>query len=281
MGGGPPPLDGVAATPPCDSDIYARLVRARRVWAVAAIHGAVDRVIALHARLAPHLNAGDRLVYLGNYLGAGTASAATLDALIHFRRLFLARRNAFLGDIAFLRGAQEEMWQKLLELQFAPNPREVLPWMLDRGVDKTLASYGMDAREGLAACRDGVLAITRWTAALRAAIDARPGHRRFLNSLRRAAFTDDGALLFVHAGIDPSKPLDLQGDRFWWWDRDILELAAPFAGFRRVVRGIDRDHRGLIEAPHAVSIDGGSGFGGPLMAACFAPDGTIVERIDA
>ena len=35
-------------------------------------------------------------------------------------------RGTFLGDIVFLRGSQEEMWQKLLELQFAPNPREVL-----------------------------------------------------------------------------------------------------------------------------------------------------------
>jgi len=30
-----------------------------------------------------------------------------------------------------------------------------------------------------------------------------------------------------------------------------------------------------------VSIDGGSGFGGPLMAACFTPDGIIVDHIEA
>ena len=271
----------MAPTPPCDSEIYARFARARRVWAVGSIHGAADRLAVLHAKLAPHLDPGDRLVYLGNYLGAGTGSAATLDSLILFRRLFLARRNAFLGDIAFLRGAQEEMWQKLLELQFAPNPREVLPWMLDHGVDKTLTSYGINAREGLAACREGVLAITRWTAALRSAIDARPGHRVFLNNLRRAAFTDDGQLLFVNAGINPNRPLDLQGDRFWWGDRDILELAEPFAGFRRVLRGFDRAHRGLVETRYAVSIDGGAGFGGQLIAVCVLPDGSIAACIEA
>ena len=271
----------MVSTPPCDSDVYARFVHAKRVWAVGSIHGEADRLIALHARLAQHLDPGDRLVYLGNYLGAGTGSAATLDSLILFRRLFLARRNAFLGDIAFLRGAQEEMWQKLLELQFAPNPREVLPWMLDHGVDKTLTSYGINAREGLAACREGVLAITRWTAALRSAIDARPGHRVFLNNLRRAAFTDDGQLLFVNAGINPNRPLDLQGDRFWWGDRDILELAEPFAGFRRVLRGFDRAHRGLVETRYAVSIDGGAGFGGQLIAVCVLPDGSIAACIEA
>jgi serine/threonine protein phosphatase 1 len=271
----------VATTPPCDSDIYARFVRARRVWAVAAIHGEVNRLAALHARLAAHLDPGDRLVYLGNYLGYGSAPAAALDALILFRRLFLARRNAFPGDIAFLRGTQEEMWQKLLELQFAPNPREVLPWMLEHGLDKTLASYGVEARDGIVACREGVLALTRWTATVRSAIDARAGHRPLLSALRRAAFTDDGTLLFVHAGIDPAKPLDLQGDTFWWCDSDILKLAAPFAGFARVVRGIDRHHAGLVETQYAASIDAGCGFGGPLMAVCFAPGGAIVERIEA
>ncbi len=256
-------------------------MRPRRVWAVAAIHGEAERLAIFHARLAPCLNAGDRLVYLGNYLGYGSSPAATIDALLLFRRLFLARRNAFLGDIAFLRGSQEEMWQKLLELQFAPNPREVLPWMLEHGLDKTLASYGADAREGMAACREGVLALTRWTAGLRAAIEARPGHRQLLSALRRAAFTDDGSLLFVHSGIDPRKPLDLQGDNFWWSERNILDLEAPFEGFARVVRGIDRQHQGLIEGPYAASIDGGCGFGGPLLAVCFAPGGAVVDRVEA
>ncbi len=271
----------MAGLPPCDSEIYGRFARARRVWAVGAIHAEAHRLVALHARLAPKLNIGDRLVYLGNYLGYGPAAAATLDALIMFRRLFLARRNAFIGDIAFLRGSQEEMWQKLLELQFAPNPREVLPWMLEHGVDKTLASYGIDVRQGLAASRDGVLALTRWTGTLRAALEARSGHRALLNNLRRAAFTDDGKLLFVHAGVDANKPLDLQGDIFWWCDKDILQLNAPFAGYRSVVRGVDRNRAGIVDTAYAASIDAGCGFGGPLVAACFALDGSIVDRIEA
>jgi hypothetical protein len=271
----------VAATPPCESDKYGRLVRARRVWAVASIHGDADRLTTLHDRLWSRLAPGDRLVYLGNYLGYGPSAAATMDALLEFRRAMLSRPFSFLGDIAFLRGAQEEMWQKLLQLQFAPNPREVLPWMLDHGVGATLQSYGLDPRQGQAASRDGVLGLTRWTGALRAAIDAHPGHRALLSSLRRAAFTDDNALLFVHAGIDPGKPLDLQGDVFWWGAANILDLTEPFAGFRRVVRGYERRHAGLVQSDHAVSLDGGCGFGGPLLAACFAPDGSIVDQLDA
>lgn len=271
----------MAATLPCDSDIYGRLVLARRVWAVASIHAERDRLVELHDRLWPRLTQGDRLVYLGNYLGYGPAAAGTMDALLEFRRAVLARPLTFVGDIAFLRGSQEEMWQKLLQLQFAPNPREVLQWMLDHGVGATLQSYGVDVRQGQIACREGVLGITRWTAALRAGIEAHPGHRQLLSALRRAAFTDDNTLLFVNAGVDPGKPLDLQGDVFWWGGTNILDLVAPFAGFRRVVRGHDRRHAGLVESDHAVSIDGGCGFGGSLLAACFAPDGTIVDRLEA
>lgn len=271
----------MASNPPCDSEIYGRLVRARRVWAIAAVHGEAERLDRLHMRLAERLLPGDRLVYLGDYLGYGPAAVATLDAILDFRRGFLARRHTFLGDIVLLRGSQEEMWQKLMELQFAPNPREVLGWMLEHGVTATLQSYGIDPQQGLAACREGVLGITRWTGGLRAAVAAHPGHRQILTLLRRAAFTEEGTLLFVNAGIDADKPLDLQGDSFWWSRTDILGLASAFAGFRRVVRGYDRRRAGFLECDHAVSLDAGSGFGGPLLAACFAVDGRIAERLQA
>jgi serine/threonine protein phosphatase 1 len=267
--------------PPCDSEPFGRLVRARRVWAVAAIHGDAERVARLHPRLARRIEPGDRLVYLGDCLGYGPDSAGAVDLLLEFRRLVLARRNAFIGDVVLLRGSQEEMWQKLLELQFAPNPREVLPWMLDHGVAATLQSYGVDAKAGLVACREGPIAITRWTGSIRAAFDARPGHRQYLAALRRAAFTEDGNLLLVNAGIDPKKPLELQRDVFWWGGNEILALEAPFAGFRRVVCGYHRGHGGLVETLYAVSLDAGCGFGGPLIAACFAPEGQILDRIEA
>jgi serine/threonine protein phosphatase 1 len=271
-------VNPAAATEP---EIFARLVRPARIWAVASIHGEAGRLATLQGLLAARLGKGDRLVYLGGYLGYGPDIAGTLDGLLAFRRLFLSRRLAFTGDIAYLRGSHEEMWQKLLQVQFAPNPREVLQWMLDHGVGATLEAYGSDPRQALAAARNGTLALTRWTASLRAAMDARAGHRQLLTSLKRAAFTADDGLLFVHAGIDPGKPLDLQRDVLWWGGTDILELAAPYGSFRRVVRGYDRDHGGLRETSCAVSIDGGSGFGGPLLAACFAPDGTVLDRIEA
>jgi serine/threonine protein phosphatase 1 len=175
------------------------------------------------------------------------------------------------------------MWQKLLQLQFAQNPAEVLTWMEREGIETTVRAYGGDLDHGYAASRDGPRMLTRWTGALRSAMNAVPGHTNLLSSLRHAALTDDDRLLFIHAGIDRSRPLAGQGDAFWWrWrDRDFLEPAAPFAGFRRVIRGFDPERRGLIEAEHAVSIDAGAGRGGPLLACAFAPDGAVIELLQA
>ena len=92
-------MSGVAASAPCDSEIFARLRRPRRIWAVGAIHGERARLAQLHRQIAAHLDKGDRLVYLGGYLGHGPDVVGTLDELVAFRRLFLARRHAF-GDSA-------------------------------------------------------------------------------------------------------------------------------------------------------------------------------------
>jgi hypothetical protein len=77
------------------------------------------------------------------------------------------------------------------------------------------------------------------------------------------------------------RPLAAQGDAFWWGDYDILDLAKPFDNFRRVVRGFERRHRGLVESQFAVSLDGGAGLGGRLLAACFAPDGAVLEQLES
>src|SRR5260221_4020025 len=275
-----PPPDSASAAPPTESlgrERFIRLRRPRRIWAIGAIHGEADRVAALHDRIERAWRPGDRLVYLGNYLGRGAAVRATIDEILGFRRAVMVQPGGLACDVALLRGSQEEMWQKLLQLQFAVSPRDVLQWMLDQGVGATLAAYGGDPQQGFAACREGTRAITRWTSALRAGLSAIAGHNQFLSALRRAAVTDDGALLFVHAGVDPSRPLDAQGDAFWWGGNRLLELAEPYAGFRRIIRGFDRKHGGVIEAAHVTSLGRGCCFGRAVMAAWFTAHWTVSQ----
>jgi serine/threonine protein phosphatase 1 len=245
------------------------------------VHGEARRLARLHDMVGERFAVGDHIVYLGNYLGHGEDVAATVDELLDFRRRVLARPHGFACDVVYLRGAQEEMWQKLLQLQFAPNPGEVLTWMVRAGVEATLRAYGGDLRQGFAAARDGPRTITRWTSGLRAAMNAADGHTLLFAALRHAAVTDNRKLLFVHAGVDPRRQLTVQGDAFWWGGADVLELAAPFAGFTHVIRGFDRDRRGLIVRDFGVSLDGGAGRGGTLLAACFALDGSVVDLCEA
>lgn len=260
---------------------FATLYGARRVWAIAAIHGEARRLMRIHDAIGERLREGDRVVYLGNYLGHGADIRASVGELLDFRRRLLARRGGLVCDLAVLRGAQEEMWQKLLQLQFAPNPGEVLEWLVRAGAEATIRAYGGDPRQGFAAAREGPRAITRWTGTLRAAMNAAPGHTMLFSTLRHAAFTADKGLLFVHAGVDPARPLAAQRDAFWWGGADVLKLTAPFDGFGRVICGSDRQQRGLVEGDFAAVLDGGAGRGGPLLAACFAADGAVAERLAA
>ena len=260
---------------------FAHLRDARRVWAVGSIHGEARRLARVHDLIGERFYRGDRLVYLGNYLGLGDDVRSTLDELLDFRRRVLGRPHGFACDVVYLRGAQEEMWQKLLQLQFAPNPTEVLSFMVRSGVEATVLAYGGDLRQGFAAARDGPRTITRWTSGLRAAMNAAEGHSTLFAALRHSALTQEKGLLFVHAGVDPRRPLISQGDAFWWGPTDILELAAPFAEFRRVIRGYDKDRRGIVQGPFGISVDGGAGRGGALVAACIAADGAVVDFCEA
>ncbi len=258
---------------------------ALRVWAVSSIHGEVEALNRLHREMIPRLQHGDRLVYLGNLIGRGPAVTATLDALLRFRSLFMARPDAFACDVVHLRGSQEEMWQKLLQLQFATDPRAVLQWMLDQGVAATLEAYGLSPTEGLREAAAGPRQLTRWTSALRQRIQEHPGHWQLLGSLRRAAYSQphgDAArgLLFVNAGLDPDRPLEAQKDSFWWGAPGFAELTRPYGGYRRVVRGFCPKHPGLQVGDFTATLDAGCGFGGPLLAACFTEEGEVVERLE-
>jgi serine/threonine protein phosphatase 1 len=263
-----------------DRDKFALLHAARRVWAVAAVHGEAERLARLHDALAERFQDGDRLVYLGNLLGRSAQIRDTLDEVLDFRRRLLARPGMFLYDLAYLRGAQEEMWQKLLQLQFAPNPRAVLEWMLNQGVGATLAAYGGDMRLGMASTREGALSMTRWTSALRSAMQSYPGHFELMAALRRAAYTDDHRLLFVSAGIDPARPFSEQIDSFWWGAEGFAELDSAYGGFARVVRGYDPVHGGPQNGTFSTTIDAGCGFGGTLVAGCFLPSGDVDDLIE-
>ena len=264
-----------------EKDVFATLPTGRRIWAVASVHGEVGRVRELHSAIGSRLQGGDILVYLGNLMGRGSAVFDTVQEILLFRRAFLARPGADCADVVYLRGSQEEMWHRLLQIQFAVNPSEVLKWMFDFGVAATIEAYGSSAKEGLDAAGRGAKALSEWTSTMRSVMRASDGHNALMSALRRAAFVEDNSLLFVNAGIDVTRPLSEQFDSFWWGATPFDTIQSPFCGFSRVVRGFDTRHRGLTTNATTTSIAGGCGFDGPLMAACFDATGQTVDTVEA
>lgn len=264
-----------------EHSIFQTLRGDARIWAIGAVHGAADRLSSIHRQISRQYRTGDQIVYLGNYFGHGRDIRPTIDAMLLFRRAVLAEPGADCGDVVFLRGAQEEMWQKLLQLQFASRPAEVLRWMADQGIGATIEAYGSTLEEAMLSARDGTLSLTRWTNQMRQNLRACDGHGSLMSALRHAAFTDSGSLLFVHAGLDPARPLAAQSDSFWWGASGFSAIDAPYEGYRRVVRGFDRRRGGLMETPHTLSIDGGCGFGGDLLAVELIPGGATGQVLRA
>lgn len=263
------------------SDSFACIGRPRRIWAIAAIHAEASQLMDIHDELYSHIRPGDRLLYMGNYTGYNPKAVETINELLTFRRTVMAIPGMAASDIIYLRGQQEDMWMKLLEIPFTPSPRDVLHWMLDCGLAGTLESYGMNPVSGLQAAREGTLSLTRWINRLRQAQRAHPGHEIFTSQWKRAAITqsDDSAqppLLFVHAGLDPCCELDQQGDNFWQEDRKFEAISEPYAPFGRIVRGYDPEHKGVYINGITATIDAGCGFGGSLACSGFASDGEFL-----
>ncbi len=296
------------AEPPQPPARVARLTHAQRVWAIAAARGEAGRLARLHAALETRVWRGDRVVYCGNLLGVGPDVAGTIREALLFRRAVIARPGFEADDVVFLRGAQEEMLHRLLRIQYAPGPAaavEALRWMAGHGIGPTLAAYGATVAEGLRVATQGPVERARWTGAITAAIRASPGHDALLSSLRRAACTvpvdlagEAPGTLFVAAGLNPERPFETQGDAFWWdeggFDRAAQgvpvpeageearsqEDRAPWGGFARLVRGACSRHDGPLAAGWGLTLDAGSGHGGPLVAACLAPTGEVIELLE-
>jgi serine/threonine protein phosphatase 1 len=260
----------------------ARLRSSGRLWALGALLGDDAALEALARALLARWRPGDKLIVLGNMLGANGNPARTLDGLLRLRRRLMA---ASLGcGVLFLRGAQEEMWQKALSLQFAMTPLDVLDWMLERGLASIVEAYGASVADGRVACRNGPSEIARWTSGLRQRQAAHAGHADLLNSLTRAALDADDAMLLTAAGVDATRPLDEQSDAFWWNAQDDAVLDAALtrgadAGWHvvtRLVRGAGPSAASGSDDGRVLTVTRGR----PAVVA-FDPAGAMLERIEA
>lgn len=206
-------------------------------WTIAIgdVHGHYDKLVNLLKECRSF--AGDRshrFVFIGDYIDRGPRSREVIELLLELERTCPV-------PPVFLMGNHEDMLLKALHDTAAK-----AHWFANGGI-ATLESYAGADRSDL------FKAHAAW-------LQARP-----------LSF-DDGQRLYVHAGINPARPIAAQ-------ERDdLLWIREPFLSFdgrfdRLIVHGHTPTTDGRPERrANRVNLDTGAAFGGPLTAAVFSSD---------
>ena len=171
----------------------ARTPDAMRIYAIGDSHGCLNELKALDQMILDDLQArpieSHKIIFLGDYVDRGPASAGCLQYL-------LERRTAD-PNVVCLKGNHED---KMVE--FLANPIKLADSFLTYGGDTLAASYGVDAPS--LSVSDDVM--QKFCETLQAAVPAH--HLDFIDSLLSHVILGD--YMFVHAGIRPNVPLDEQ-----------------------------------------------------------------------
>jgi serine/threonine protein phosphatase 1 len=188
------------------------------VYAVGDVHGRLDLLQAMDRLIDDDIAATrpDRptVCYLGDYIDRGPHSAEVLSHLAAVSVTAPAR--------VFLKGNHEDRMLDFLEAPAAHGPA----WMEFGGIE-ALASYGVTPG-GASTDADW----NRLRDALRARLPA--AHLDFLRRLR-LAFVWRG-YIFVHAGLDPERPLRAQDPRDLMWIKEPF-LSSTREWSHRVIHG--------------------------------------------
>ena len=189
---------------------FVELKKSDKIWAIGSIHSNLKSFTSIKEFLLKNFEENDKLIFLGNVIGLGNNSKETLSSVIDLRFSLMSKFTLKPDSIVFLRGAQEEMFSKLLQLQLAPNPNEVIEWMFDHGVNETIKSYGFLEKEVKNIASSGTINITKWTTTLNKVLNKNPGHTQYFLNLKHAAYSNTKKILFVNRGVDITRPLSAQ-----------------------------------------------------------------------
>ena len=176
---------------------FIELNNASRIWAIGSIHSNLNAFNSIKDFIFKNFKQNDKLVFLGNVIGLGDKSKETLSSIIDLRFNLMSKFKLKPEEIVFLRGAQEEMINKILQLHIAPNPIEIIDWMFDHGVDKTLNSYGYNKDEIANIASSGTVSISKWTSKFNQTIIDNPGHKEYFLNLKHAAYSSSKKILLL------------------------------------------------------------------------------------
>lgn len=226
-----------------------------RVFAIADLHGRLDLLlIALH-KIDKTASAGDRVVFTGDYIDRGPASAAILQTLISGPEAY---HGAGAGiSWVCLQGNHEDIM-----LQAIAEPG-LLNWWVRNGGGQTLMSYGVRDGDEIAS------AFARIP----------PDHIAWLKRL--PLMHVDEHRVYVHAGVDPTIPLGEQTQKTLQWDL-YPDGFADGHGERHVVHGHHQFEDGPLLFSGRTDLDTFAWATGRLVVGVFDDDvpGGPIETIE-
>lgn len=224
-----------------------RVADGERIYAVGDIHGRLDLLQAMIARITRDIRERrderrPRLVFLGDYVDRGDDSRGVLDALTRLTRV---REPA----IVFLRGNHEDALERFLGDPVGG--RDWLAW----GGEQTLASYGVSPPSPRAGTVEIIEARDRFRAAF-------APHRALIESLRTHVVS--GSVVFTHAGLEPGVAPEAQDPAHFVWGHPAFLADVPLPGYR-VVHG-HFDAASPVSLAGRVCVDTGAYYSGTLTA---------------
>lgn len=219
------------------------------LYAIGDIHGHLGLLKAAHDLIADDMarHGTGRVIHVGDLVDRGPDSRGVIDHLMQGQ----ARGE----DWVVLKGNHDRMFTRFLNDPDEPEPglRSEFSWLHPRlGGAATLASYGV----AKAADRP----VPKVHADALAAVPQT--HRDYLATL--PTLHQAGEAVFVHAGLRPGVPLDLQTETDLVWIRDAFLIEVESFG-PLVVHG----HTAIDHATHygnRINLDSGAAYGGPLSA---------------
>ena len=236
-----------------------------RIYAIGDIHGCIDKLQTVYARieedLRQHPALDYRIVHLGDYVDRGPDSRACVEAVM--ARVLDRRVYALCGN--------HEM--QFLDFLGTPDAESFNNWITYGGL-ATMQSYGVElGGEPVYGAFDDL----KERAALRENLLSHvpKSHLSFLTTL--PFILRFGDYVFVHAGVRPGVGLDDQ------IPRDLIWIREPFLSsevdFGAVVVHGHTPQREVMVRPNRIGLDTGAVYGGPL--SCLVLDGAERALLEA
>jgi len=201
----------------------------KKIFAVGDIHGCYDKLVAMMKMLPWDRDAGDILLFIGDYIDRGPKSREVVDFLVSLKQKG--------GEIIFLKGNHERML-----LDYYIEQKDQMLYVANGGAE-TIASY---VEGGIG----------------RKAFVLPEEHLEFLLSLSLYYETED--YIFVHAGLRDGVALKDQSEEDLLWIREEFIYSA-FDWNKRIIFG----HTALetpFVTPGKIGIDTGAVYGNRLTA---------------